>query len=111
MELEYDGTWFMKMGDFHLGPLPNISPGFADSGYFRIKTLSPAIPSSTGQRSHHGGNSFGTGRPGFYAGWLAFNDAGGAPNSEADDAIIGDGPVNGTLAATDEDDVTCAHPC
>ncbi|MCB9290108.1 MAG: DUF11 domain-containing protein [Lewinellaceae bacterium] len=109
MELVDDGIWFYENGvTYTRWPLPNIGPGDSLSLNIslRIKASNPLDTIINRTEVYHGGNSFNLPDVDSTPDGQPDNDAGGAPGSEADNAINGDGtgPVNGTEAATDEDD-------
>ncbi|MCB0597939.1 MAG: DUF11 domain-containing protein, partial [Phaeodactylibacter sp.] len=109
LSLEDNVNWSVNNGvALSRGPLPDIMPG--DSLVlditFRIKTSFTGDTIINRAEIYQAANLFGLNDFDSSPDLIADNDAGGAPGSEADDAIMGDGtgPVNGTSAATDEDD-------
>ncbi|MCO6477516.1 MAG: DUF11 domain-containing protein [Phaeodactylibacter sp.] len=109
LALEDNGNWAVSDGALHnQGPLPAIPPGDSLSlGIaFRIDPAFTGDTIITSAEIFRAVNFLGIEEEDSTPDLIPDNDAGGAPGSEADDAIMGDGtgPVNGTEAATDEDD-------
>ncbi|MCB0547270.1 MAG: DUF11 domain-containing protein, partial [Phaeodactylibacter sp.] len=107
--LEDNVNWLAGNGNARTaGPLPVIAPG--DSLVlditFRIKTTFTGDTVVTQAEIYNAVNLFGMADVDSSPDLIPDNDAGGAPGSEADNALTGDGtgPVNSPVAATDEDD-------